>query len=95
MPDRRVVARKHTPDQKAILRKIAGVTKRLEACPALTAERNDLYIAGRDAGLIFAEMADAAHVSEVAVIRAAKRRADDTGVTITEPERRTRRSPLR
>ncbi len=92
MPDRTVEARRHTPEQRAILRRLKAVTKRIAKHKADFDERNALYVEGRRAGLVFLELAVIAGTSEVAVIQAVKKVTTETGESADPPERIRRRS---
>lgn len=91
-PDRVVEARRHTPEQRAILRKLGAVTKRIAGHRADFEIRNALYVEGRKIGLVYHELAEVAKTSEVAVIQAVKKVTEATGESADPPERTRRRS---
>lgn len=92
MPDRVVEARRHTPEQRAILRKLRTVSARIAGHKKDFEVRNALYVEGRQIGLVYLEMAEVAGTSEVAVIQAVKKVTDVTGESADPPERVRRRS---
>jgi hypothetical protein len=92
MADRVVEARRHTPEQRAILRKLKTVTARIAGHKADFENRNALYVEGRKIGLVYLELAEVAGTSEVAVIQAVKKVTDATGESADPPERTRRKS---
>jgi len=92
MPERSVEARRHSPEQKSILRRLRTVTARIARHKADFDERNALYAEGRRAGLVFHELAEVAGTSEVAVIQAVKKVTTETGESAKPPERIRRKS---
>jgi hypothetical protein len=92
MPDRVVEARRHTPEQRDVLRELRRVTKRIDGHRADFEHRNALYVRGRQVGLVFLEMAEVAGTSEVAVIQAVKKVTTATGESAEPPERVRRKS---
>lgn len=92
MPERTVEPRRHTPEQRAVLRKLAAVSKRIAAHKADFETRNALYVEGREKGLVYLEMAEVAGTSEVAVIQAVKKIETATGVKVDTPDRVRRKS---
>lgn len=92
MPDRVVEARRHTPEQRKILRELRTVTRRIDAHRADFEIRNALYVEGRKVGLVYLEMAEVAGTSEVAVIQAVKKVTAATGESAEPPERVRRKS---
>lgn len=92
MADRVVEPRRHSPEQRAILRKLRTVTARISGHKADFEVRNALYVEGRRVGLVYLELAEVAGTSEVAVIQAVKKVTTETGESADPPERIRRKS---